>query len=63
MEVIRFMKAEIKSHMIVDDFLVLPKNYIPYNKMHFIVGFTFNIGPIGENKSEIFDVKISNKFL
>lgn len=55
------MKVEIKSHIITDDFFISPELYVPENKMEFSIGFSFDIGPIGEDSAEIFIVRVSNK--
>jgi hypothetical protein len=55
------MKAEIKSHIIIDDFFISPELYVPDNKNVFDVGLSFDIGPKGADATEIFHVNISNK--
>lgn len=55
------MKAEIKSHMIIDDFFISPEEYVPNDRFTFNIGFTFDIGITGQDGSNIFNVNISNK--
>lgn len=54
------MKAEIKSHIIIDNLFILPELYTPNNINEFNIKFSFSIGPKNENSEEIFTVKISN---
>ncbi len=53
------MKAEIKSHMIIDDFFISPEKYEPIDRFTFHIGFTFEIGISGQDGSNVFNVNIS----
>ena len=55
------MIANIKSHMISDDFFTLPNEYVPQDRNNFSIGFSFDIGPENENTSNVFDIHISNE--